>query len=88
MITIFILAHWIVANAIALMATAFAFSRFGRGGMGLLLSITAVAYGIWLTVGQGFPSEGIVPIHVLSWLPFGLGLLALGRWIALRFAGD
>ena len=79
-IALLILAHWIAANFIALVSLVLSLTPFRGNIVSLFFAVLAVLYGLFLTINQGIPRDGLALIYFLSWIPLLVGGFSLFQW--------
>jgi VanZ family protein len=83
-IVFLILAHWLTANLLAIGSLTLSFTRFRSGSVAIVLAIIVGAYGLLLSIAQGFPTRGIHLIHLLSWFPVLIACTSTVVWYRAR----
>ena len=79
-IVLLVLSPWLVANLLAIASLVLALTRFRCGSVAIVLALVVGTIGIWLSIGQGIPTRGILPIHLLSWFPVLAACVSAIAW--------
>jgi hypothetical protein len=83
-IVLLVLFPWLAANLLAIASLVLAFTLFRSGSLAIVLALVVGTFGILLSIGQGIPTRGIHPIHLLSWFPVLAACVSAIAWYRTR----